>query len=245
MAPEKARKGLKMKELEEMTGESRGTILYWLSQGLLPPPVKTSANMSWYDPRYPKLIEAIRLLQRRMNRSVADIRSLVEEQGGPLALLNAREKIDDFLFGGTSPMSIRMTREDLLRATGIEAETLDRMVELGILRPEVPGEFDEGDFNAASKVKSLVSLGIPMEDLAFYGKAADALARIEGEMVAREWEANPPADIENARLNAQRELSFARQYYFGRAFRREIRKISCGPKRGSASRQAGEGEKPR
>jgi len=118
-----------------------------------------------------------------------------------------------------------MGREELQKSAGIDSETLDRMLELGILRPECPGEFDEGDLNAASKVKSLVSLGIPLEDLAFYGKAADSVARLEAEMVLREWRANPPEDLEKARQKAQRELSFARQYYFGRAFRREMERI--------------------
>lgn len=245
MPGEGVRKGLKMKELEEMTGESRATILYWLSQGLLPPPEKTSANMSWYDSRYPRLIEAIRLLQKRMNHSIADIRALVEKQGGPMALLGAREKIDDFLFGGTSPMSARMTREELLESAGIETETLDRMLELGIVRPEKPGEFDEGDLNAAAKVGFLVSIGIPLEELAFYAKAADSVARLESEMISREWKANPPEDIGKARLKAQRELSFARQYYFGRAFRREIDRITCGLEKGNAARRAREGEKSR
>jgi DNA-binding transcriptional MerR regulator len=245
MPAEKARKGLKMKELEEMTGESRGTILYWISQGLLPPPVKTSANMSWYDPRYPKLIEAIRLLQRRMNQSIADIRAFVEQKGGPLALLTAREKIDDFLFGGTSPSWVRMNREELQNAAGIDDETLDRMLELGILRPDSPQEFDEGDLNAASKVKSLLSLGIPLEEFAFYGKSADLVAQMEAKIVLREWQADPPADLEKARRKAQRELSFARQYYFGRAFRREVERALRAFENqpvGTVARKRGQGE---
>jgi len=242
MPGERPRKGLKMKELEELTGETRATILYWLSQGLLPPPEKTSANMSWYDARYPKLIEAIRLLQKRMNHSIADIRALVEQQGGPMALLNAREKLDDFLFGGTSPLSARMGRGELLEAAGLEPELLDRMLDLGILRPEKPGEFDEGDFNAASKVKALVALGIPLEDLAFYGKAADSVASREREMISREWEAVPPADIEKAKLHAQRQLSFARQYYFGRAFRREVEEVALGFRETGAAARERKGE---
>ncbi len=244
MPREKARKGLKMKELEEMTGESRGTILYWISQGLLPAPLKTSANMSWYDPRYPKLIEAIRLLRSEMNYSISDIRAYVEQKGGPLGLLSAREQIDDFLFGGTSPTMIRMGREELLESAGIDSETLDRMLELGILRPESPWEFDEGDLNAALKVKSLVSLGIPLEDLAFYGKTADTVARLEAEMIRREWKAAPPEELEEARQKAQRELSFARQYYFGRAFRREIEKVvrAFGKPPLEAARRGGQGQ---
>lgn len=243
MPGERARKGLKMKELEEMTGESRATILYWLSQGLLPPPEKTSTNMSWYDSRYPRLIEAIRLLQKRMNHSIADIRAIVEQQGSPLALLNAREKIDDFLFGGASPMSVRMSREELLESAGIDSGTLDRMLDLGIVRPERPGEFDEGDLNAVSKVKSLFSIGISLEDLAFYGKAADSVSRLEREMVSREWKATPPEDIGKAKLQAQRELSFARQYYFGRAFRREVEEIARDLEEGKTARLAREGGK--
>jgi DNA-binding transcriptional MerR regulator len=238
MPAEKTRKGLKMKELEDLTGESRATILYWLSQGLLPPPEKTSANMSWYDARYPRLIEAIRLLQKRMNHSIADIRAFVDQQGGPMALLGVRERIDDFLFGGASPLSPRMSREELLESAGIEPHTLDRMLELGIVRPEKPGEFDEGDRNAASKVNFLNSIGIPLEDLAFYGKAADSVARLEREMVQRQWEVHPPEDIDRAKANAQRELTFARQYYFGRAFRREVEEAAQGFK-GAGPESAG------
>lgn len=140
-------------------------------------------------------------------------------------------------------MSARMSREELLESAGIDPGTLDRMLDLGIVRPENPGEFDEGDLNAAAKVGFLFSIGIPLEDLAFYGKAADSVARLESEMISREWKANPPEDIGKARLKAQRELSFARQYYFGRAFRREIEKIARGPEEGNAARRAREGEK--
>lgn len=42
--------GLRMKELMEATGLPKSTILFYLEQGLLPKPVKTSRNMAYYPP---------------------------------------------------------------------------------------------------------------------------------------------------------------------------------------------------
>ena len=39
-------KGLRMKQLMEATGLPKSTLLYYVEQGLLPPPVKTSPNMA-------------------------------------------------------------------------------------------------------------------------------------------------------------------------------------------------------
>lgn len=50
-----------MNELTSATGVPKSTVLYYLGQGLLPQPRKTSPNMAYYEP---SSIDRIRLIQQ-------------------------------------------------------------------------------------------------------------------------------------------------------------------------------------
>jgi DNA-binding transcriptional MerR regulator len=55
----------KMKDLIEKTGISRETIHFYLTEGLLPEPKKTSKNMSWYSQEHVDRINTIKELQEK------------------------------------------------------------------------------------------------------------------------------------------------------------------------------------
>lgn len=67
----------KMKQLEEMTGVSRETVRFYISEGLLPPPVKSARNMAWYSERHVELLRLITRLQNEQFLPLRAIRSLV------------------------------------------------------------------------------------------------------------------------------------------------------------------------
>ena len=50
--------------------------------------------------------------------------------------------------------------------TGIDLETLRRMVALGIIEPDADGRFTDGHVRRLGLVESLVSAGIPLDGLA-------------------------------------------------------------------------------
>ena len=60
----------RIKELSDRSGFSRQTIRFYIAQGLLPEPIKTSHNMGWYSERHLELLLLIQKLQHE--------RSLVE-----------------------------------------------------------------------------------------------------------------------------------------------------------------------
>lgn len=67
----------KMKQLEEMTGVSRETVRFYISEGLLPPPVKSARNMAWYSEQHVELLRLITRLQNEQFLPLRAIRSLV------------------------------------------------------------------------------------------------------------------------------------------------------------------------
>ncbi|HOU33611.1 MAG TPA: MerR family transcriptional regulator [Synergistaceae bacterium] len=215
-------RGLRMRELEHLTGESRATILYWISQGILPPPVKTSRNMAWYDFRYPKLIDAIRTCQRDHNSSIADLRALVEQRGDPFILLELQENFRNFLLGFPGRRSL--DRSEFLRVTGWTEGELDEALESDLVLPVEEGRFDENDVHAAFKIQELRREGWSLEDLTFYPREARHFADREMEVLRRNWPRTLSQDWDKRRREAIRETTLARQYIFSRIFLRAFRR---------------------
>jgi len=64
-------------ELSRLSGVSVQTIRFYVNQGLLPAPVKTSRNMGWYSDSHARLLELIQKLQRERFLPLRTIRTLV------------------------------------------------------------------------------------------------------------------------------------------------------------------------
>jgi adenylate cyclase regulatory protein len=58
------------------------------------------------------------------------------------------------------------TRQEVARRAGVDPDYLDRLVELGIPRPEADGAFSPGDALRARWLQSLEQAGVPLEGMA-------------------------------------------------------------------------------
>ena len=76
LAPAKA--PYKIKDLSKISGVSRETIRFYVAQGLLPPPVKTSRNVGWYTERHVEMLSLIGKLQSERFLPLKVIKSLVQ-----------------------------------------------------------------------------------------------------------------------------------------------------------------------
>jgi DNA-binding transcriptional MerR regulator len=74
----------KIKDLSEVSGVSRETIRFYVAQGLLPPPVKTSRNVGWYTDRHVALLSLIGKLQNERFLPLKVIKSLVQGSAGEI-----------------------------------------------------------------------------------------------------------------------------------------------------------------
>lgn len=75
---------LRMKDLVQRTGASREAIRFYINEGLLPEPRKTSRNMAWYSGEHVERIAYIRALQDEHFLPLKAIRSVLDgaEQSG-------------------------------------------------------------------------------------------------------------------------------------------------------------------
>lgn len=71
--------GLRMAELSRKAGVSRETIHFYLREGLLDAPHKTSRNMAWYDDRHLQRILLIKRLQQEKFLPLGVIKSLIRD----------------------------------------------------------------------------------------------------------------------------------------------------------------------
>lgn len=72
---------LRMKELVERTGASREAIRFYINEGLLPAPTKTSRNMAWYSREHVVRVRYIRALQDEHFLPLKAIRAVIDGDG--------------------------------------------------------------------------------------------------------------------------------------------------------------------
>ncbi len=77
-APDGLRRRLRMKELVAQTGASREAIRFYINEGLLPEPQKTSRNMAWYSPEHVSRVRYIRALQEEHYLPLKAIRAVLD-----------------------------------------------------------------------------------------------------------------------------------------------------------------------
>jgi DNA-binding transcriptional MerR regulator len=58
------------------------------------------------------------------------------------------------------------TRQEVAQRAGVDPGYVDRLVELGILTPDVGGAFSSGDVLRARWLQSLERAGVPLEGIA-------------------------------------------------------------------------------
>lgn len=70
-----------MKDLVERTGASREAIRFYINEGLLPQPRRTSRNMAWYSQEHVSRVRYIRALQEEHFLPLKAIRAVLDGEG--------------------------------------------------------------------------------------------------------------------------------------------------------------------
>lgn len=134
--------GLRMNQLVTATGLPKSTLLYYVEQGLLPAPVKTSPNMAYYHPSCVERAQLIKRMQSQHRLPLGKIKVILEAQaqGQDLEALIA---LGQEIFGqGQGPM---LNQREFLRQSGLSAQALKSCQDAGLLLPLEPGRFDQQD----------------------------------------------------------------------------------------------------
>jgi DNA-binding transcriptional MerR regulator len=174
---------LKISELAEASGVSAGTIKHYLREGLLPEPVKTSRNMSYYPPEFVDRIRLIKQLQEERFMPLRVIKSMLDAQPERArALVELEDRILEHALKGEERS--RVSAAEVRKRYDIPQEVLDRLAELGVLTPSSRGysSSDVGIVEAISRFRAggySEQIGFTVYDTVRYKRALEQLVKEE------------------------------------------------------------------
>lgn len=160
-------------ELARAAGVSRETIHFYLREGLLPPPDKVNARVSFFDDAHLTRLRVIKAFQQA-HVPLARIRDQLDGMSGyhvpetPPSAERILAVVTEFLgLDGDEPA---LSRGEVADRSGLTPDQLSRLEELGVLQPQVGDRgpvFTAADVEAAAAAKSILDQGITVEQLRF------------------------------------------------------------------------------
>jgi DNA-binding transcriptional MerR regulator len=212
-------RGLRMKELTEATGLPKSAILHYVSQGLLPEPVRTSPNMAYYDPSCIERVEFIKTMQSTYSFPLNKIRMLLScrDQGKDVAPLI---ELSGTIFGGVDGPTLN--EAEFCRATGLTPEQIKELIKNKLLLPLEKNTFNQQDVTICGFYGRSFAMGARVADLAFYAEAAKMIVDKEMEL-RRRLTAHLPED-QDAELTRRLVLGAraVRNYVIDRTFQQRV-----------------------
>ena len=144
-------KGMRISELARRTETTRETIHFYLREGLLARPTKTSRNMAYYDEGHVAQLLLIRRLRAESYLPLAAIKRLLAEQDPAARARHLDLSAELFGQGARADME-PLTAAELADRTGIPEHRLARYQAAGLLGPQGPSDaprFGHADLRAA------------------------------------------------------------------------------------------------
>ena len=181
-------KECKMSDLVRLSGVSKQTIHFYLREGLLLPPIRTSKNMAYYDESTVDDIRFIKEMQEKRYLPLAVIKEVLKakRKGQDLGEEDHLLMFNQLFLQARNGSSDEHYDEDsFLAETGLTDRDLRQLIDMGIISPPPEGggcRFDSFDLAVAGALKELITMGIALEDLKLYGDFL-RLTRLEAELV--------------------------------------------------------------
>ncbi len=210
---------MKMKELSSATGVSKATIIYYVNEGLLPQPLKTSRNMAYYDPSCIERISFIQQIKRKHRLPLAAIKRLLKErdQGRDITTL---VELQEFVFG--PGRTRRLSLAQFVEATGLSIDQVRAFLDTEILIPMERELFDSEDVAVGKALRASLEFGLTSEIAAFYPRLAKEVVEEEMEMRRKLTEELPYEEDAKATLELTRTARALRSYLIDRVFQRRL-----------------------
>jgi DNA-binding transcriptional MerR regulator len=183
---------MRMKELTVATGVPKGTIQYYIKEGLIPKPIKTQTNMAYYSTDHINAIRLIKELQSKRYLPLSVIKKIVKQGKDGLSVdeIQTIAKLDGKLFKNLDEsLTIRkVNTKQLIGRTGADLNEIKELEAMGILHPHKKGSqkyFDEDDIRIMECWKKLREIGFS-KDLGFAPEDFSAYRESTAKMVEEE-----------------------------------------------------------
>lgn len=214
----------RMKDLCEATGLPRQAIHFYIQEGLLPPGRKTSRNMAWYSEEHLERLRLIKQMQHERFLPLKAIKAILEGREEAFApeqhqfLLEVKDRLAPAVTG-TDGRRATVDADELSSRTGVEADELERAVELGLVGasrdPQGRLRIAEDDvwmielFGEMRRMGFTRERGFTVDDLAFYQDAMNQLFQQEAKLISQRL-SGLPAD--EAALMIEHALPLIHQF---------------------------------
>jgi DNA-binding transcriptional MerR regulator len=209
-----------MKELAAATGVPKSTILYYLAQGLLPHPRKTSTNMAYYDPACVERIKFIQQMQERHRLTISEIKSCLNDRDRE-AELGAYLDLNEEIFGPYGPQQL-LDAKAFCRETGLSASQLEDLHQARLLLPLKEGRFDEQDVRMGRIYMEAFDFGIRASDLSYYAELGEKIVDQEMALRNRMTSRLPYPDDASATIVMVKNARMCRAYIVDRLFQQRV-----------------------
>ncbi|MCL1790456.1 MAG: MerR family transcriptional regulator [Peptococcaceae bacterium] len=218
---------LKMKDITQLTGVSKSTVLYHLSLGLLPEPIKTAKNTASYPASYLKIIPAIRFLQEHMHWPLAVIKQLIDSIGFEnFSVERALHDYETFMKPHQSgDREAVYSKKDLGAASNLVLDEVSELETRGLLLSLVGESYYYEDLLAANAYKKLKDSGIGFSEVEGLSGSIKELARQAHELFHEKTDALGWESEQEISLAMREELQTVFEYliskYVQGIYRRE------------------------
>ena len=212
--------GLKMNELSAAAGVPKSTILYYLGQGLLPEPRKTSPNMAYYDPACVERVQFIQQMQQHHRLTLAEIKKCLDDRDRGTEL-GVYLELSEEVFGPGRPRRLLDTQA-FCRETGLSPGQLKELQQARLMLPLEEGRFDAQDVSMGRMYLGALNFGIPAKDLSYYADLGEKIVdqemalrnRMTGRLPYQQDAATTTQMVKNARM--------CRAYIIDRLFQQRV-----------------------
>jgi len=168
----------RMNEITKNTGINKSTVLYYLSLGLLPEPIRTSKNMAYYPAIYLDIIPVIRYLQEKMHLPLGIIKQLIDNIGFQrFTTENAIHYYETFL----SPLKqkedhVFYNSKEFINISNLESHEIRQLENSELLFPSGSELYYNEDLLVANAFKKLKDYGITVSDIKKLADKTETLA---------------------------------------------------------------------
>ena len=216
-------KGYKMKDLVNLSGVSKQTIHFYLREGLLLPPVRTSKNMAYYDESTVDDIRFIKALQEKRYLPLAVIKELLKAKHDGQDLLDDHLVLYEHLIGKISGgiASRQFDEASFIAESGITKHVLSQLIRIGIIShsPEAKShQFDEFDLAVTEAIKELMAMGIRLQDIRLFSRLLQ-LARLETELIHDRIIHQDPAEMHKPLMDIYSKVERLKNLLTAKAYR--------------------------
>lgn len=134
---------MRMKQLTAETGVTKATVQFYVHEGLIPKPIKTHANMAYYDESHVSAIRLVRELQAKRFLPLSVIKRVMQGEKGGMSVDEIRTlvEIDGKFFTNIqeNPTLKGLTVNELAERAGVSLDDIRNMERLEVLTPVKKG----------------------------------------------------------------------------------------------------------